>query len=182
SFGSTGLLAKQLREGPPFDVFAAAHVSFVDEVVTAGACIGTTKARYGRGRIVLWTKGDSIAPPAALNDLADARFARVAIAHPEHAPYGKAAKQALEGAGIWGAVEPKLVLAENVRQTLQFVESSNVEVALVALALVAQDHDNPWLLIDEPLHQPIDQALVICTRGENRAGGRAFTRFLQSEP
>lgn len=180
SFGSTGLLAKQLREGAPFDVFAAANVSFVDEVVKAGACDGATKAPYARGRIAVWTKRGTIPPPATLADLGDARFRRIAIANPEHAPYGQAARQALEQAGVWKAAEPRLVLGENVRQTLQFAETGNVDAAIVALALVANDRDNPWFIIDEAMHRPIEQALVVCTHGESRAGGDVFAHFVSS--
>jgi molybdenum ABC transporter molybdate-binding protein len=176
-----GLLAKQIREGAPFDLFAAANVSFVENVVTAGACDAATKAPYARGRIALWTKRGSVTPPAGLSDLGEARFRRIAIANPEHAPYGQAAKQALEDAGLWHAVEPRLVFGENVRQTLQFGETGNVEAAIVALALVVHDRDNPWILIDEASHRPIDQALVVCTRGSRRDGGEAFARFVSSD-
>ncbi len=181
SFGSTGLLAKQIREGAPFDVFAAANVSFVDEVVAAGVCDGATKAPYARGRIVVWTKRDRVAAPKAAADLADPRFTRIAIANPEHAPYGQAAKQALESLGIYGAVESRLVLGENVRQTLQFAETGNVEAAIVALSLVVDDDDDPWILIDEAAHRPIDQALVVCTQGTDREGGASFAAFINAE-
>ncbi len=181
TFGSTGLLAKQLREGAPFDVFAAANVSFVDQVVAAGACDGTTKTPYARGRIAVWTKRGQVAPPHAIADLGDARFQRVAIANPEHAPYGQAARQALEFAGVWSTVEPRLVLGENVRQTFQFAETGNVDAAIVALALVVKDHENPWLLVDDSLHRPIDQALAVCMRGKNREGGSVFARYVASE-
>lgn len=181
SFGSTGLLAKQIREGAPFDVFAAANVSFVEQLVASGACDGSTQAPYARGRIAVWTKRGGVTPPKTLEELGDSRFRRVAIANPEHAPYGLAAKQALERVGLWRSLEPRLVMGENVRQTLQFAETGNVEAAIVALALVVHDRDDPWLLIDEELHQPIDQALVVCTRGARRAGGEAFARFVNSE-
>ncbi len=181
SFGSTGLLARQLREGAPFDVFAAANVSFVDAVVAAGVCDGTTRAPYARGRVALWTRRGGVAPPGAVAELADARFRRIAIANPEHAPYGQAARQALEHAAIWDTVRPRLVLGENVRQTLQFAASGNVEAAIVALSLVVHDRDNPWRLIEETMHRPIDQALAVCTRGSNRAGGAAFARFVNAE-
>jgi molybdate transport system substrate-binding protein len=181
SFGSTGLLTKQLREGAPFDLFAAANVSFVDEVVGAGACDGQTKAPYARGRIAVWTKSGGAAVPASLAELADRRFTRIAIANPEHAPYGQAAREALRQQGIWAAVEPRLVLGENVRQTLQLAETGNVEAAIVALSLVMSDRKNPWLLVDEHLHRPIDQALVVCTHGKNRAGGAAFAEFIHAE-
>lgn len=181
SFGSTGLLAKQLREGAPFDVFAAANVAFVDEVVAAGACDGATQAPYARGRIAIWTRRGTVAPPASLSDLADARFRRVAIANPEHAPYGQAARQALEHVGIWSTVEPRLVLGENVRQAFQFAETGNVDASIVALALVVHDRDNPWILVDEATHRPIDQALAVCNRGQSREDGDAFVRFVNSE-
>jgi molybdate transport system substrate-binding protein len=182
SFGSTGLLAKQIGEGAPFDLFAAANVTFVEEVVMAGACDGATRAPYARGRIVLWTKRGGVTPPGDLTELADPRFRRIAIANPEHAPYGQAAKEALEQAGVWSVVQPRLVFGENVRQTLQFAETGNVEAAIVALALVAADRDDPWIPIEETLHRPIDQALVVCTRGAQRQGGESFARFVGSEP
>ncbi|MFN7135089.1 MAG: molybdate ABC transporter substrate-binding protein [Myxococcales bacterium] len=181
TFGSTGLLAKQLREGAPFDVFAAANVSFVDEVVKAGACDGATRAPYARGRVAVWTRRDGAAPPRRLEELTDARFKRIAIANPEHAPYGQAARDALRQAGVWDEVAPRLVFGENVRQTLQLAETGNAEAAIVALALVVNDREHPWLLVDEALHPPIDQALVVCTRGANRAGGEAFAAFVASD-
>ncbi len=182
SFGSTGLLAKQLREGAPFDLFAAANASFVDDVVAAGACDGATKAPYARGRIAVWTRRGSVTPAQSFADLADQRFTRIAIANPEHAPYGQAAKQALQHAGLFGSLESRLVFGENVRQALQFAETGNVEAAIVALALVVNDRDNPWLLVEEHMHHPIDQALVVCTRGASREGGSAFALFVNSEP
>jgi molybdate transport system substrate-binding protein len=182
TFGSTGVLAKQLRAGAPYDVFAAANVSFVDQVIQAGACDGDSKVPYARGRIAVWTKQGALPPPASLAELAEPRFVRIAIANPEHAPYGQAAREALQERGIWNAVEHKLVFGENVRQTLQFAASGNVEAAVVALALVVHDRNNHWLLIDESLHQPIDQALVVCRHGKNRQAGDAFARFVNSAP
>lgn len=180
SFGSTGFLARQIREGAPFDLFAAANVAYIDEVVAAGECNGATKAPYARGQIAIWTKRGGVKPPAGLEDLADPRFQRIAIANPDHAPYGQAAKEALESAGVWRVVAPRLVLGENVRQTLQFAESGNVEAAVVALALVAGDRENPWRRVDQRLHRPIDQALVVCGNGRNRTGGAAFAHFVGS--
>jgi molybdate transport system substrate-binding protein len=180
SFGSSGLLAQQIRHGAPFDLFAAANVMFVNEVVAAGACDAATVAPYALGRIAIWTRAGGATPPASLAELAEARFTRIAIANPEHAPYGRAAREALEAVGAWAAVEPRLVLGENVRQTLQFAETGNVEAAIVALALVIRDRVNPWLLVEESLHQPLEQALVVCTGGAGRAGGEAFAAFVAS--
>ncbi len=180
TFGSTGQLAKQISEGAPYDVFAAANVSFVDEVVKAEACDGATKAMYARGRIVVWTKKGGAAAVASLADLTDARFVKIAIANPEHAPYGKAAKQALEAAGIWDAVQPKIVYGENISQTLQFAQTGNVEAAIAALSL-AKVGDGAYMVIDDKLHKPIDQALVVCKRGVSQAIAKEFAAFVNSD-
>lgn len=180
SFGSSGLLATQIRAGAPFDVFAAANASFVDGVVASGACDGRTKYRYGLGRVAIWSRAGRAAPPTSVAELADRRFGRIAIANPEHAPYGRAAKQALERAGVYDAVAPRIVLAENVRQALQFAETGNVDVAIVAWSLVVNDHTNPSTLVDAEMHAPIEQTLVVCDRGANTAGGRAFATYVAS--
>lgn len=181
TFGSTGMFAKQLKEGAPFDVFAAANVSYVDDVVTAGACDKATKVRYARGRIVVWTRTDAaVKAPRSLADLADARFTKIAIANPQHAPYGAAAKQALAASKIWDTVSPRLVLGENVRHTLHVAHSGNADAAIVALSLALPNKDGVWFEIDETLHEPLHQALVVCTRGANRTGGEAFARYVAS--
>jgi len=183
SFGSTGLLARQIAEGGPFDVFAAANVSFVSDAVKAGACDGTTEALYARGRIVAWTSSSpgSAAPPGALGDLADSRFHKIAIANPAHAPYGRAAKQALENAGLWQAVSSRLVLGENVQQTLKYAQTGNAEVAIVALSLAIATPGGAALPIDEALHEPIDQSMVVCRHGANAELGRSFVDFVNSQ-
>jgi molybdate transport system substrate-binding protein len=180
TFGSTGLLAKQIEEGAPFDLFAAANASFVDQVVARGACQGSTKARYARGRLVLWARKDSGLVLPSLEKLGSLSFKHLAIANPEHAPYGRAAKDALEKLGLWQALEPRVVYGENIKQTLQFAESGNAEVAIVALSL-ALASDGTWREIDDALHLPIDQALVVCNRGKNAKEARAFAQLVASE-
>jgi molybdate transport system substrate-binding protein len=179
SFAASGALAKQLERGAPFDLFAAANPAFADAAVAAGACDGSSKALYARGYLVAWSKNGG-ARVASLSDLARPEIKRIAIANPEHAPYGKAAREALLEAGVWNAVEAKLVRGENVRQTLQFAQTGNADVALVALSLVAQDHTGQTLAIDPRLHGPIEQTLVVCRRGKNEAGGRAFAELVAS--
>src|SRR5262249_23213427 len=151
------LLAKQLDQGAPFDVFAAANVSFVDQVVKSGACDGGSKAMYARGRLVVWTRsGAGAAPPRSLADLADSRFAHVAIANPEHAPYGRAAEDALGRSGALDAVKPKLVFGENVQQALELAQTGNADAAIVALSLTIARNDGVSLPVDPTLHAPID--------------------------
>jgi molybdate transport system substrate-binding protein len=180
SFGSTGLLEKQIEEGAPFDVFAAANVSYADEAVAAGACLGDSKSLYATGRVVLFAPGAAPRAPASVADLQDPRIRRVAIANPDHAPYGRAARQAMERAGVWERVRSKIVYGENIQQTLEYAQSGNVDVAIVALslAIVTPGTFEP---IPAELHDPIDQALVVCKRG--KAGvdaGRGFTAFVGS--
>jgi molybdate transport system substrate-binding protein len=177
TFGSTGNLAKQIAEGAPYDLLAAANVSYVEDVVKAGACDDTTKAMYARGRIVVWTKG----PKAELAELTAAKFVKIAIANPEHAPYGKAAKQALETAGIWEQVQPKIVYGENVQQTLQFAQTGNVEASIAALSLAKVTEGGNYTVIDDKLHKPIDQALVVCKHGSNVKVAKDFAAFVNSD-
>jgi molybdate transport system substrate-binding protein len=179
TFGSTGLLAKQIGEGAPFSMFAAANESFVDEVVKKGKCDGASVHRYARGRIVVWTP-DSVKGPSTLAELADPRFKRIAIANPEHAPYGKAAKKALQTAGIWDAVEPRLKIGDNVRATLQFAQTGNVDAAIIALSLSVSTTGGTALPIDPALHDPLDQALVVCGNGAGATKAKAFADFVLS--
>jgi molybdate transport system substrate-binding protein len=180
SFGATGLLEKQIAEGAPFDVFAAANVSYADDAVHAGACQADSKAIYATGHIVLYTAGDAGFAPATVAELTDPRVKRIAIANPGHAPYGKAAKEAMEHAGVWDAVQAKLVYGENVQQTLQFAQSGNADVAIVALSLatVTPGRSSP---IPTEMHNPIEQAMVVCNAGKaGAAAGRDFVAFVQS--
>lgn len=181
SFGSTGLLERQIAEGAPFDLFAAANVAFADDAIRSGACTAQGKQLYARGRIVVWWRRDAhVEPPRTIADLGDKRFVKLAIANPAHAPYGQAARQALQKAGIWPATQPRLVFGENVQQTLQFAQSGNAEAAIVALSL-AVIADGGYLLIPESLHQPIDQEMVVCGKDPARMRrARAFASFVNA--
>ena len=176
-FGSTGLLTKQIENGAPMDLFAAANVSYVEQLEQKGLIIPGSKAIYARGRITLWTPAESNLRLADIGDLARPEVQRVAIANPDHAPYGLAARQALETAGIWERVKPKLVYGDNIRQTLQYAETGNVEVAIIALSLSVQSKGR-WTLIPEELHKPIDQALGIIKTTKHEQASRAFAAFL----
>ena len=178
-FGSTGLLTRQIENGAPFDLFAAADVNYIDQLDQKGLIIPDSKTIYARGRITLWTLEESPLRLQGIADLARPEVQRIAIANPDHAPYGLAAKQALQSAGIWDRVQPKLVYGDNIRQTLQYAETGNVEVAIVALSLSVQSHGR-WTLIPEELHQPIDQALAVMKTTKNEQAGRAFATFISS--
>ena len=177
-FGSTGLLTRQLENGAPMDLFAAANVSYVEQLEQKGLIIPGTKAVYGRGRITLWTPPETNLRLAGIADLARPEVTRVAIANPDHAPYGLAARQALESAGVWERVKPKLVYGDNIRQALQFAQTGNVDVAIVALSLSKQSNGR-WTLIPEELHQPLDQGLAIMKGTRNEPAARAFSDFIR---
>jgi molybdate transport system substrate-binding protein len=180
SFGATGLLEKQLAEGAPFDVFAAANVSYADDAVKAGVCDGDSKVLYATGHIVLYSTKEAAFHPKTMADLTDPRVAKIAIANPDHAPYGKAAREAMQRAGVWDKVQSKVVYGENVQQTLQFAQSGNADVAIVALSLATVTPGDA-APIPTDLHDPIDQALVACTHGNaGTAEARRFIAFVQS--
>ena len=186
SFGSSGQLAQQLIEGAPMDLYASADVAFVERVLEAGVGDPATQATYALGRIAIWSPDDAWGGWESLEDLArDDEVRVIAIANPEHAPYGRAATQALETAGIREAVEPRLVLGENVSDAQRLAATGNADVAIVALSLaLAADEsgDGQWILLDEGLHEPLQQDLIVTAEDPDRAelAGR-FVDHINSE-
>lgn len=178
TLGSSGLLAKQIEQGAPFDVLFSANVGFVDRLISQKLGVAQSRALYARGRIVLWTRAGGVQPPDTLLDLSDARFKRIAIANPDHAPYGLAAQQALHKLGLWERVRERLVFGENVGQTLQFAQTGNAEVAIVALSLAIATPEGSWALLDDQLHQPIDQGLMVVAASTDLPGASAFTALV----
>lgn len=176
-FGSTGNLAKQIEHGAPADVFFAANQSFLDDLAAKKAIITQTRALYAQGRIVLVTAKASGPKLGDLRALLGSRVRRVAIANPAHAPYGKAAEEALRTAGLWEALKPKLVYGENIRQALQYVETGAAEAGIVALSVadVPAVHVTP---IDPALHKPLNQAAAVVRRSARPEIGLAFLQFV----
>ncbi|TVQ08607.1 MAG: molybdate ABC transporter substrate-binding protein [Leptolyngbya sp. DLM2.Bin27] len=181
TFGSTGQLAQQIAQGAPMDLFAAANQSFVEDLDRQGRIVSDTKAIYGRGRIVLWVRQDSDLSIQRLEDLADPAIRRIAIANPDHAPYGQAAAEALESVGLWSSLQPKLVLAENVSQTLQYGQTGNVDVAIVALSLAVVTPGGRYELIADDLHSPLDQMLAVVEGTPHMASARQFAEFINGD-
>ena len=181
SFGSTGQLAQQIQQGAPVDLFAAANQSFIDQLEQAGRIIPDSRAIYAVGRLTLWTRADSPLNLTGLADLTDPAITHIAIANPEHAPYGVAAREALQTVGLWEELQPKLVFGENVAQTLQFASSGNADVAIVALSLSVQGEDGRWVLLAEELHNPLIQALAVIEGTAHEAEARRFAAFVNGE-
>ena len=175
--GSTGNLARQIEHGAPADLFFAANESFVDDLVRVGAVIPQSKGLYAQGRLVLATSRAFGAKLTDLRQLAEPRIRRVAIANPQHAPYGKAAEEALRKVGVWDAVRPKLVYGENIRHTLQFLQTGAAEAGLVALS-VANVPEIEWVAVDPALHAPLNQVAAVVRRSGRPELGLAFIQFV----
>ncbi len=179
NFGSTGQLTQQIEQGAPVDLLAAANVRFVEELERQNLIFPDTKALYAQGRITIWTRSDSPLKLEQPQDLVKPEVRRIAIANPEHAPYGEAARQALQSAGIWDRVSSRLVFGENISQTLQYAETGNVDVAIVALSLSVNSQGR-WVLISDQLHQPLNQALAVIKSTRHETEARRFAGFINS--
>ena len=182
TFGSTGLLAKQIEDGAPFDVFAGANAAFVEEAIKSGACDGATKAPYATGRLAIYVRSGT---PPTLAELARADIKHIAIANPDHAPYGKAAREALQKAGVWAAVEKRMVYGENVQQAQQFASSGNADVAIIALSLAIPVDgvaaDGSFIEVDASMHNTLTQEMVVCRgHGGPRDHAKDFLAYVAS--
>ena len=185
TFGSSGNFTTQLMQGAPFEIFLSADEGFVFQLADAGKTIDRG-ALYAEGRIVLFApKGSPLKPDAGFNDLraalGDGRIQRFAIANPEHAPYGRAAEQALKGQGLWDTVKPKLVLGENVSQAAQFASAGSAQGGIFANSLAlapAVGALGQFSLIPSDWHAPLRQRMVLMNHAGETA--RAFHRFVQS--
>jgi molybdate transport system substrate-binding protein len=176
TFGSTGQLAQQIQHGAPVDVFFAANAAFVEDLRAADAILPDSVEEYARGQIVLATQRGR---PAlwTLKDLTREDVKRVAIANPAHAPYGMAAREGLVSARVWAQVQSKLVYSENIRQALQFLQTGNVDAAILALS-VAQVPEIQFTRIDPGLYTPIVQVAAVPARSRYPDLARAFIRFV----
>jgi molybdate transport system substrate-binding protein len=184
SFGSSGNFFAQIQNGAPFDVFFSADSDYPRKLQAAGLIEPASFTIYAQGRIVLW------APPGSSFDFAkkglatllDERIQKVAIANPEHAPYGRAAAAALKNSGWYETLKPKLVFGENISQTAQFVQSGNAQAGIVALSLAlspAMKDGQRWE-IPADLYPPLEQAVVILKSSANKAAAHAFLRYLRT--
>ena len=182
NFGASGSLAQQIEQGAPVDLFAAANVGFVDDLQKKGLVLPDTVQNYARGQIVLWTRSDSPVKLERIVDLAQPVIGKVAIANPDRAPYGLAAREALKAAGVWETVQPKLVIAETIQQTHQYAETGNVDAAIGALSLsvpaAAGGKPGRYVIVPQELYAPLDQALAVIKGTKNEAAARAFAAFL----
>jgi molybdate transport system substrate-binding protein len=168
---ASSILAQQIENGAPYDVFLSANAQFVDRLVSSGK-VETSAAVYATGRLaILWRDGKR----HEINDLTQDWIRFVALANPKLAPYGAAAQQALEHEHLWDKVQPKIVYGENVRQTLQLFDSGNADAVLTSDGLV---NDRKPQLIPADWHQPIIQKAGIVSASSKQKDASLFLQFL----
>jgi len=163
SFASSGALAKQIEHGAPFDLFVSASEEHIARLRKKGRLVPSTIRSYARGQLALWTAGDGQLP-GSLAELVAAPNLRIAVANPEHAPYGSAAVSALRSLGLYEKVRARLVFAENVRQAQLFTESGNTDVSIIARSLAGRS--GRFVEVPLVLHPPINQTLAVIKGGD----------------
>jgi len=184
AFGSSGNFRTQIAQGAPFELFLSADEAYVEALAAEGRTVDRG-VRYATGRLVLFVpSGSPLALDPTLADVkaagADGRLARFAIANPEHAPYGRAAREALQRAGAWDAVASRLVLGENVSQAAQFATSGAAQGGIFAYSLAlspAVAGKGRYALLPAGSHAPLHQRMVL-VKGAGEAA-RAFYGYLQ---
>ena len=182
SFGSTGQLYTQIKNGAPFDAFLAADEKRPKKLIAEDAAVADSYFVYARGRLALWSS-----TPGYVDDkgavLKTGDFKKIAIANPKAAPYGEAAIETLTALKLLDTLQSKLVIGENISQTQQFVASGSVPLGFVALAQVKSlpaDGRGSWWVVPETMHTPIAQGAVLLKKTDHAATAKNFLAFLKS--
>ena len=182
TYGSSGNFFAQIGQGAPFDVYFSADIEYPRQLEAAGLATPDSTRLYAEGRIVVWVRDASpIDVTQGITAVLDPAAQKVAIANPEHAPYGRAAKAAMESAGVWDAVGPKLVLGENISQAAQFVESGAADIGIIALSLAIAPPlcaEGRYTLVPQDLHPAIDQGALVLSAARDPAAAAAFLDFV----
>ena len=184
SLGSSGNFFAEIRNGAPFDVFLSADRSYPETLEQTGKADETT-AIYARGKLVLWVPNRVGIEPSAdkLQSLTNSKVKKIAIANPEHAPYGRAAVAAMVHFKLYDQLKSKLVLGENVSQTAQFAESGNADVALISLAQALSDtlkNSGRYAVVPVDSYPNLDQGAMVLRSSQNKQNAHRFVEFLQS--
>lgn len=169
SFASSGSLAQQIEHGAPFDLYASASTELVRRLAAHDRLVAGSQRDFARGRLALWARA-GVAVPQSLQELTRPGLGRIALANPEHAPYGQAAVAALRKNGLYDALRPRIVFAENVRQAFQFAQTGNADVALTALTLAR--HGGAYIEIAESEHPPLIATLGVVRGGDERGAAQ----------
>ncbi len=188
TYQASAVLTTQILNGAPFDLFLSADLSFPKRLMDAGVADAngaTAPVIYAKGTLVLWERKDAHLPPPSLALLNDPGLKRLAIANPERAPYGRAAVAALTSLKLYDALKPKLVTAENIAQTAQFVDSGNADAGLISLtsAMTARlAASGTYFVMPRDLYPPIEQGAVIVKASKQRDAAQNLLHFLLSAP
>ena len=180
TFGASSQLSEQIRQGAPFDVFLSANLEFVEKLGATGIVDPGSIQPYARGVLALAVNKLSGVKVASLDDLKKVEVHKIAIANPATAPYGQAARQALERTGLWDVLSPKIVPAQSVRQALQLVQSGNAEVAIVGRA-IAEVAEVRMVPLSVEACDPIVQYLGVVSRSKQREEAARFADFVLSD-
>jgi molybdate transport system substrate-binding protein len=183
SYGSSGTFYAQLLSQAPFDVFFSADLEYPRQLASRGLVVDGSEFTYAIGRLVVWVPSRSAIDVArtGLSGLTDARVAHVAIANPEHAPYGRAALAAMQSAGVYERVRPKLVFGENVAQALQFAQTGAADAGVVALSLIMAPsfaEKGRWFEVPIDAYPRMEQGGAILKWAADLDAARAFRAFV----
>lgn len=181
-YGSSGNAFTQISNGAPYDIFFSADILYPQKLKEAGLTLTDPKL-YAIGRIVLWSSTVDVSK--GLSVLAEKPNIKIAIANPEHAPYGQRSVEALKFYKLYEKVEKQLIYGENISQAAQFCLTGNADAGLIALSLVqspSMSNQGKYFLIDEKSHQPLDQAYVILKRAKENMLALSFAEFVSSRP
>jgi molybdate transport system substrate-binding protein len=182
---ASGDLVAQIEHGAPYDIFLSADLHFAQVLAKAGAADPRSLTVFAIGRLVLWTTKPGIAVDDVAAAVRDPRVMRLAIANTDTAPYGRAAKQAMEKLGAWADAKPKLVVGESISQATQFVETGNADAGFVALSVVLSPKlkgKGTWAEVSSTLYDPLEQGAVITLHGAQNPAAQGFLAFLHSDP
>jgi molybdate transport system substrate-binding protein len=171
TFSASGVLARQIENGAPYDLFLSANEQFVRDLEGRGKLLEGTVTAYALGRLGLWSKSGRV---RTLEDLAGRGIIHVALPNPAHAPYGRAAKDMLQAKRLWAAVEPRAVYGENVEQAFQFAESGNADACITAWTLV-RNRGGILLAADHP---PIRQVAAVVKASRQREAAARVLHWL----
>lgn len=181
SAGATGQHYAQIVNGAPYDVFLAADQARPERLAEEGYARPESRFSYAVGRLVLWAGANASLPDDGLAGLAGHPMRRLAIANPELAPYGLAARQTLEATSQWSALSEDIIQAQNVGQAFQYLATGNVSHALVAASYTGLENAprGDWIMVDARLHDPVRQDAVILEQAANPEGAKRFVEFLK---
>ena len=182
SYQASATLATQIIDGAPFDLFLAADLSFPQRVIDAGRAEQAAPLPYARGTLVLWTRNDSGVADLSLEALRSAAVKSIAIANPDHAPYGRAARAALQHVGLFSALQPKLVIAENIAQAAQYTDSGNAQAGFISLTSALTPRlstDGHFVQVPDEDYPPILQGAIVIRGSAGAGAANGFLEFLQ---